>query len=242
MNVDRIEFVYFDLDDTLLDHQRAEHRALGDVCTEYDEAFAELTEEAVRSAYRDHNSTLWQQYEAGEIDANELERRRFEQLLESLAVTGVQPARVNEHYLNCYAEHWALTKGSRAAFRAVAERYPVGILTNGFADTQRAKLDQFPQLRNRLDALVISAEVGTPKPHSAVFEYAAREADTEPGAILYVGNSLRSDVGGGLQADWQVAWYGGDPSRASDEVFCFEKWDALVRRLGLGDAALEEAA
>ncbi len=95
---------------------------------------------------------------------------------------------------------------------------------------QHAKLDRFPALRERADAVVISEEVGVMKPHPAIFTHAAEQAGFEPGAILYVGDSLTSDVEGGHGAGWQVAWYGGEPARA--DTFVFDDWTTLTDTLG----------
>ena len=77
----------------------------------------------------------------------------------------LEPAVLGEAYLARYAAHWQWTPGAEAAFHAIAARVPVGLLTNGFADAQHAKLDRFPALRERAAAVVISEEVGVMKPH-----------------------------------------------------------------------------
>ncbi|NBR83786.1 MAG: hypothetical protein EBT52_08665, partial [Flavobacteriia bacterium] len=48
-----------------------------------------------------------------------------------------------------------------------------------------------------------------------------------PEDILYVGDSLTSDVHGSLGAGWQVAWYAGDPFDHPD-VVSFSAWDQLT--------------
>ena len=230
------EFVYFDLDDTLLDHRTAERSALADLHRHHAASLGRRTLEAVQAAYHEHNADLWGRYAAGEIGRDDLQRLRFERLLHALAVDGLEPAALGDDYLDRYARHWAPMPGALDAFHAVADRFPVGVLTNGFAEVQRAKLARFPDVRARLAALVISEDVGAMKPHPDVFAHAAEAACVPPATILYVGDSYRSDVRGGLDAGWQVAWFRGDPSRLGGEgdVFCFREWSALTERLGIG--------
>jgi HAD superfamily hydrolase (TIGR01549 family) len=230
MTTDQLAFVYFDLDDTLLDHRAAEREALADCCSTFAAHFNGHPVAHVQETYHTHNVPLWRQYAAGEIDRHDVQRLRFERLHTALDLDGLDAAHLGETYLDRYAAHWGWTDGAEAAFRAIADRFPVGLLTNGFADVQHAKLDRFPMLRERADAVVISEEVGVMKPHAAIFAHAATQAGVEPGAILYVGDSLHSDVEGGHGAGWQVAWYGGDPARS--EVFVFDEWTALVDALG----------
>ena len=234
-----IKFIYFDLDDTLLDHQQAERRALMDVRRQFEKNLGAFSDDELHTAYHEHNAPLWVEYTAGAIEKEELKRLRFERLLEALAVDDLETQAVGTYYLERYAEHWAFKEDARAAFDALAERYPVGVLTNGFTETQHAKLARFPELRDRLATLVISEEVGVMKPHPEVFAHATRTAGVAPAAILYVGDSFRSDVEGCRAAGWQVAWYtdGRPPDEREAEsadaagVFRFQRWDALLRRL-----------
>ncbi len=225
-----IRFVYFDLDDTLLDHRLAERAALQDTCAAFP-ALAPLAFEQVHSTYHRHNVALWTAFSNGAISRDELKKLRFERLLADLELDTTLTDAANAHYMGCYARHWHLPDAAWQAFEAIAARHPVGLLTNGFADVQHAKLDRFPRLRDALSTLVISEEVGVMKPHRAIFDHAAAQAQTPPHHILYVGDSLNSDVRGALDAGWQAAWYGGRPEAAPESVLCFDTWPTLVSRL-----------
>jgi HAD superfamily hydrolase (TIGR01549 family) len=222
-----IRFVYFDLDDTLLDHRGAERQALGDLYTQYP-TFGHLALEAMQDLYHEHNVEVWRSYARGDLDKAAAKRLRFARLLEACSVGGLDPDALSDYYLHRYSHYWAFCDGAQAAFHAVANRLPVGILTNGFVEIQNAKLARFSDLRPRLAALVISEEVGHLKPHPKLFAHATAAAEVDPQHILYVGDSYHSDVEGALAAGWQVAWYtrlGAVPAEA--DVFRFDRWEAL---------------
>ena len=141
----RFSFVYFGLDDTLLDLRRTEYMALADLHV--------------------------------------------------------------KNYLARYPEYGSNIPGAQAAFVITDEAYSVGILTNGFVEVQHAKMDQFPELRRRASAMVISEEVGFMKPDPRIFAHATQLAAADPGEILYTGDSYRSDVQGGAAARWNAAWF-----------------------------------
>ncbi len=229
---DGLRFVYFDLDDTLLDHRRAERAALRDTHAAHP-ALARHDFERVHAHYHQHNSALWAAYAQGAVTRDELKRLRFARTLEALGAPTHDADAVHTHYMAGYARHWHLPDAALHAFGAIADAFPVGLLTNGFADVQRAKLERFPALARRLSALVISEEVGIMKPHRALFEWAARKAGCAASEILYVGDSLRSDVEGARGAGWQAAWYGGDEAQAPPGVLCFSEWHTLLGALGL---------
>lgn len=229
-----IEFVYFDLDDTLLDHQAAEREALSDVRDRYLALFGTLSVDELQETYHDINAPLWRQYADGEIDKQTVQHQRFTRLLEAVDAPHADATLVARYYMQRYATHWGFIPGAQDAFEAIAEHHPVGVLTNGFAEVQEKKLDQFPALRERSDAIVLCEEVGVLKPDPAVFEHATQEAGVDAETVLYVGDSYRSDVEGAQPVGWRVAWYArnGTNGQSTDaRGFAFEDWAALRDRL-----------
>ncbi len=228
----RPRFIYFDIDDTLLDHRAAERAALADLHGAFAECFNGCSVEELQEVYYKHNLDLWRQYADGAIAKDVLKRRRFEHLVQTLAMAEeVEAEALGAHYMRRYAEHWTFPDAARRAFKRLADRYPVGLLTNGFTETQWAKLRRFPLLRHRAAVVLVSEEVGHMKPHPALFAHATEAAGVPAEDILYVGNSYYSDVQGGLRAGWQVAWYTETAPDEAGGVFCFDRWEALTTRL-----------
>ncbi len=225
-----VDFVFFDLDDTLLDHRHAERLALNDLAREI-ETLVPFRMESVEEAYHRVNQAVWEEYGAGRIDKAEAKRARFERLFDVMGIDGPDAADTGDRYLELYARHWRPRQGALEAFSDVADRLRVGILTNGFREIQRAKLARFPDLDTRSAATIISEEIGLMKPDRRLFEWAAAHVGTQARRILYVGDSLRSDIRGGLAAGWQVAWIDGDPARAPTDAFCFSEWPDLLARI-----------
>lgn len=230
-----IRFVYFDLDDTLLDHRSAERLALADLHQQYLHVLNGYEVSHLQETYYQLNLVLWQRYGRGEITQETLKRLRFEQLVEALAITSATPEELSDCYLANYARHWEWIEGAREAYLAIAAHYPTGILTNGFAHIQHAKLDQFREFEQHGALVVISDEVGYMKPDRRLFDHAARLARTAPEHILYVGDSMHSDVEGGLGAGWQVAWFTESPPpvELNPTLLSFRTWDILLQHLGL---------
>ena len=227
-----VRFVYFDLDDTLLDHHHAELHALRDLHADEDSPFGQHTFDDVHAAYRTINPVIWKEYAAGSLTKKQAKVGRFSRLLDTLDIGGHgRDADLADRYLQHYANHWKPLPGAFEAFSRIADLLPVGIMTNGFTEIQTAKLAQFPDLSARSSAVVISEEVGVLKPHPALFEEAARRVDTPPEHILYVGDSLHSDVEGGIAAGWQVAWLSREEHDHAD-VHVFSDWDRLTELVG----------
>ena len=231
MNPAAIQFIYFDLDDTLLDHRLAERRGLADVYQAFETHFDHVSLDALHETYHTHSVPLWKQYAHGEIGKHDLMRLRFERTLQTLEVAGLEAQALNTIYLSYYARHWTFPEAARHAFDTLADRFPVGILTNGFAEVQHAKFDRFPALRDRAEVLIISEEVGVMKPHPEIFAHAAEAAGAAAETLLYIGDSYTSDVLGALGAGWQSAWYTAQKNKTEKPVFQFHDWNALTKCL-----------
>jgi len=229
-----IQFVYFDVDDTLLDHQHAERKALADLRARYDVLFGALSDEELQERYHAINERLWHRYANGEIDKTTLQNQRFRRLLQDVGDDHADASLVRRYYTQRYATHWRFIPGAKSAYAAVADRLPVGVMTNGFAEVQAKKFDRFPLLRERADAVVVCEEVGALKPDPEAFAHATDEAGVSVDDVLYVGDSYRSDVEGAQNVGWRVAWYapdGPDDRSVDGPSFAFEEWEALLDRI-----------
>ncbi|MBL7979679.1 MAG: HAD family hydrolase [Bacteroidetes Order II. Incertae sedis bacterium] len=223
-----IRFIYFDLDDTLLDHHHAQEQALAACFTAFDWGMATLTE--LQAVYHHINVRLWADYAQGRVSKMELNSQRFSETIATLEAS-VTEEDFRHLYLNHYSKCWRYIAGADHAFRTLANRFPVGILTNGFVEIQSEKLARFPELRAYSKEVVISEEVGVLKPHPTLFRWAAEKTGVTPAEILCVGDSLASDVMGSLRAGWQAAWF--RPSATTAEIpigaFAFARWEELFR-------------
>jgi putative hydrolase of the HAD superfamily len=115
----------------------------------------------------------------------------------------------------------------------------LGLVSNAFdpgwllhRDLEQMGLDQ------RLDFSVFSSEVGTRKPHPAIFERALEALEVDPERALFVGDRLYEDVRGAAEVGMttvQALWFRADehPDGAEPDYQAFTQLDVLnvVRRL-----------
>jgi putative hydrolase of the HAD superfamily len=91
----------------------------------------------------------------------------------------------------------------------------------------------------RLDVAVFSSEVGWRKPHPAIFERALGALGVEPGATLFVGDSLENDIAGAAALGMHTClalWFRADEDEKAPEpeFRAFSQMDVMtaVSRLG----------
>ena len=220
------KFIYFDLDDTLLDHQKAQQAALNDVRVHF-EIFGATKPQELSTTYGRVNSQQWLLYSQGDITKEQLQKNRFEQTLQELGLNSTYFAEIGSYYLQCYRHHWQWVDGAQAAFEAICKQYPVGVLTNGFTETQQMKFQQF-NLYDKATQLIISEEIGALKPDPVIFKHATGLTGLSAKEILYVGDSYQSDVLGGTGFGWQVGWFTTDGESHPEEAdFVFSDFEDL---------------
>jgi len=95
--------------------------------------------------------------------------------------------------------------GMHDVVAGVADRHPIGLITNGPSDIQRLKLEQ-SGLTGAFGWEVISGELGIGKPDPAVFHGLLEGLGAEPSASVMVGDSWERDVLGGLHAGMSAVW------------------------------------
>ena len=222
------KFIYFDLDDTLLNHKKAEQNALSDLKQQYN-LFSDVEIEELKSTYHNINKNLWEQYGKGEIDRHILHRKRFEDTMRELRIDSTKYTEAGELYMSFYRKHWEWIDGAELAFEQIRDRFPVGLITNGFAETQWLKIKQF-NFEELVSQIVISEEVGVMKPHPKIFNYSTELVGVDRSEILYVGDSLTSDVIGAKKAGWKVAWFTSSPTSEDKDLadFVFDDFEELV--------------
>jgi 5'-nucleotidase len=202
--------LFFDLDDTLLDHRGAEEEAQGETFAAFGALFGDVELEAWLAAYREANAGLWSAYGRGEIGREELQRRRFADPLGAFGLDRDAAGEVGDFYLERYRRAWRLNEGAEELLAAAAELGEVGVVSNGFRELQRAKIARF-ELERWVRHVVLSEEVGAMKPARAIFDAAVRASSGDAGGgggrKLYLGDHWETDVLGARAAGWFPVLY-----------------------------------
>lgn len=224
----RYSTVLLDLDHTLLDSDASELaafnltlRAAG--CQDPQPHF---------DTYRRINGGLWAAVERGEISPNDVKTRRFVELTSEVGLEA-DPILMATNFVAGLAEHGELYPGARQMLDALVGLGTVrlGLVTNGIGNVQRTRLKRL-EIDQYFDAIAISGEVGTSKPGREIFDLIFADL-SEPNRdeALMVGDSLTSDIAGGVAAKIDTAWYnphGHTPDGAPTFTHEFRSLGALV--------------
>lgn len=196
-----LEFLFIDLDDTILDFQKAEHIALQKTLRRFG---VEPTEE-ICSRYSQINKAHWEALERGELTREQVLVGRFAALFRELGVEADAPG-----CAQCYAENLAIghyfLPGARQTVERLAKKYKLYLASNGTKKVQTTRLES-ANIGQFFQDIFISQDMGADKPALAYFERCfARIPGFDPGKAMIVGDSLSSDIQGGKNAGIATCW------------------------------------
>ncbi|MEK4299467.1 YjjG family noncanonical pyrimidine nucleotidase [Oceanobacillus sp. FSL W8-0428] len=198
----KYDVIFFDIDDTLFDFGKSEKAALHKTF----EAFGLPDGLAdYQASYREISNVLWRELEQGKLPITKLGVERFRRLFAAYDLQ-MDGADFNHAYLENLGKEIYLVDGAVKLFDSLSEQRSA-IITNGFKHVQLSKLENSP-LQNVFEAIIISEETGFQKPDSRIFDYALSKLGlTEDANALMVGDSLTSDIQGGINFGMDTCWF-----------------------------------
>lgn len=198
----RYGIILFDADGTLLDFHRSEREAVAEAFS----AFGIAASDSMLDEYSRINDSLWKLLEKGGIEKNVLVYRRFEIFYEKYGISA--DARLTaEVYMDKLSEKGYILDGADELCRKLYGRAKMYIVTNGVRKIQESRLAR-SGLLNYFDGVFISECAGYEKPRREFFEYAAsRIPDFDKTQAVIVGDSLSSDIKGGINYGIDTCWF-----------------------------------
>lgn len=194
-----LEYLIFDLDDTLCDYQSAKKNAIARINQEL--AQASINPTVFWTAYEKIESSLEAKLIDGAISWREYRERRFHDALKEMHD---EPLALSERLDRIFMQEGNIDiklfdDALPVISRLQAQGIMPAILTNGFSAGQRQKIRSLA-LDQHISHVYISEELGVSKPHHEIFDVALKYLGTEASKVLMVGDSIEHDFVGARQA------------------------------------------
>ena len=205
-----IEFLFLDLDDTILDFHKAEHLALSKTFR----AFGLDPTQQTLDRYTAINHAHWQRLERKELTREQVVVGRFRQLFEEKGITA-DPEAVALQYEDFLSVGHYFLPGAEEALQSLSKKYKLYLASNGTAKVQAGRLAS-ANISRYFQEIFVSQQIGADKPSIEYFERcAAKIPGFDPQKALIAGDSLTSDIQGGINAGMTTVWvnYRGYPPR-----------------------------
>lgn len=199
----KYEIIIFDADETLFDFEKSEKDALKNTILEFN---IEYDENYHLKVYKEINSAIWKELEDGLITQKKLKVERFKRLSDRLK------AEFDEvQFTKAYTKHLSnasfLYDDSITIVENLHKDYRLSMITNGLKDVQDNRIRK-SIIAKYFEDIVVSEEVDVAKPDPKIFEHALNNIKhTDKSKVLMVGDSLTSDIQGGINFGIDTCWF-----------------------------------
>ncbi len=198
-----ITTILWDVDGTLLDFVYSQRLAISQC---FQTAGLTINDEIIQR-YSQINDSYWKRLELGEVTKSQLLSGRFLDLFAEYGIQGVDVEAFRREYQEALGKCFAYIDDSLNICHALRGKVKQYVITNGVTSTQQSKL-KLSGLADCMEALFISEQIGTPKPGKAFFDAVLSSIEEkDKSRILVVGDSLSSDIKGGVMAGVKTCWY-----------------------------------
>ncbi|MFA2809445.1 HAD family hydrolase [Bacillus mycoides] len=188
----------FDLDDTLLDRDKA-----------VDNLFLLVLEKCYEDVSDTVKNNMLQKFK--EYDKREYGISDKTIVLESLFDEFAPKYRLSRNYIQDFWNEnfpkcFSIDQNTILFLNHIKRHFKVGIITNGSTQRQKAKIIN-TGLNEYFDTIIISEEVGFSKPDKRIFELALKKLNVQPENTLFVGDDLEKDIAGCQNANIKGIWF-----------------------------------
>ncbi len=233
-----IQTVFWDVDETLLDFGAAQRAALKTLFSEF--GLGPCTD-AMVDRYDAINHIFWGRLERGEITKPEVLIGRFRQFFSEYGIDPAVSVPFNDRYQLCLGDTIVCRDDCLALLDFLKGKVRQCVVSNGTVIAQTKKLDR-SGIGRRMDGVFLSEALGAEKPSPAFFEKVFDAiGPVDRSEVMIVGDSLTSDMQGGMNAGIVTCWYNrtGNPVPEGYRIDHVIKnlWE-LLPLLGLSKEAL----
>jgi putative hydrolase of the HAD superfamily len=217
--------ILFDLDHTLWDFETNSALTLAELYETHQlqkrgiKQFADF-----KKVFSKINTDLWNRYDAGLINRDEIRFHRFRTILSHFGIADEKLSMtLSDEYVLQSPQKGNLMPNAIESLEYLALRYYMTIITNGFEEIQGTKLAS-SGITHYFKSVVTSARAGYKKPAREIFDFALAESGFTHQQAVMIGDNLQTDIGGARNANVDAIYF--NPDRlAHTETVTHEIYD-----------------
>ncbi|WP_020531795.1 YjjG family noncanonical pyrimidine nucleotidase [Flexithrix dorotheae] len=205
----KYKHIFFDLDHTLWDFDRASMETLKELFYHYKiNEYAKVTHEDFVDCFWEINHQLWDKYNHGLIDKATIRDQRFFMVYEKFKIDQKYiPTEIGILYLEkCPQKPYLMPFAEEILSYLRDKKYQLHILSNGFGDVQSIKLEM-SNIAHFFDCVITSETTGHKKPSKEIFDYAIASVEGNGEDMIMIGDNPETDIMGAINAGWDTIFY-----------------------------------
>ncbi len=199
----KYKVLLFDADETLFDFNYSEYNSIKQSLLHFDLTFDENIHIPL---YHKINHDIWKDFEKGLITQNSLKTERFSKFLKNLDIN-VDYNNFSNVYMDYLGQSSFLFPESISIIERLSKTHRLAIITNGLTVVQENRISK-SIIAPYFEQIIISESINMSKPNAGIFKYTLEQMNfDDKSSVLMIGDSLTSDIEGGLNFGIDTCWY-----------------------------------
>ncbi len=201
----KIKTIFFDIDNTLLNHKGAEQKALLSIQSQY---FPDVDQKEFEEIWIKETKKNWKLFEEKKLN---FEQQRNQRIIDvwnfyGKVIDHTEAAEIFQEYLKKYEENWEIFSGILTLINNLKKQnIKIGIISNGDREQQIQKITKINLIDLiEPDLIITSGGMEFSKPDERIFKLAQEKSKCIPEEILMVGDSLEQDIETPKNLGWQT--------------------------------------
>ncbi len=204
----------FDIDDTLFDFHRSEHDAFEKTLI----SFGITPNDEIIEYYSRVNDSQWKLLEKGERTRDQILTGRFDIFFEGIGRSEIDSGETWKRYENYLSKTWFYIDGAEELLKELYLDYELYAVSNGTATVQDGRISA-SGIGKYFKKIFISQKIGFNKPDKRFFDYCFERMDgLRREDALIIGDSLTSDIKGGINSGIATLWYNPHNKKADGDI------------------------
>jgi putative hydrolase of the HAD superfamily len=193
-----IQAVLFDMDETLLIHDRNFRELTADLFTAFEQQLPDIEYEKFAKALWTKAVDMWHMMYDGVVPGTVARRYTILNTLRQLEADLDLTNPMMETWDELFVSNTRMMPDAESVLAEMRSKgLRLGIVTNGYSDVQHQKIKQH-QLEPMVDFVLVSEDAKSHKPDPGIFEQALKRAGTPAAATMFVGDMPNTDIEGAL--------------------------------------------
>jgi putative hydrolase of the HAD superfamily len=190
------DFLFIDLDDTILDYTASGERCWQNICASFAPRLDNISPDQLRAAIQKSGNWFWADPERHRTWRLNLQGGRRLVLARAFSQLQIDNPKISEEIADSFT---TLREKMIQPFPGSVETLQklqsihMGLITNGNTEFQRAKIRRF-ELEQYFDFILIEGEFGVGKPDKRVFKHGLEKFNVPPEQVWMIGDDLEFDM------------------------------------------------
>lgn len=196
--------IFFDIDGTLLNHERAEKMGAMDFFKGNTDDL-HLSENQFIRLWNTLSDKYFEKFLAKELSFQEQRRKRIKELF-GHPLSNEQADNKFNDYLSLYKRNWVAFEDVAPCLKLLKQSgHRLGIISNGDYTQQIEKLNRLG-IKEYFEIIVTSSNLGVAKPDANIFLGACKQGNIRVEESYYIGDRLETDAIGSRNAGMKGIW------------------------------------